>query len=103
MALPVSAAERLVTGGAVRGTEQMDGSEIFYAIPYAAPPPDADFAKWPPLQTYWANFAHTGDPNGHALPQWQAFGPSANYIDFTPQGPKAGTDLRAAICRLRSP
>ncbi len=67
------------------------------------PPPHADFAKWPPLQAYWANFAHTGDPNGHALPQWQAYGARANYIDFTPQGPKAGTDLRDAICRLQNP
>jgi para-nitrobenzyl esterase len=26
------------------------------------------------LQKYWSNFARTGNPNGHGLPDWQAFG-----------------------------
>jgi len=76
-------------------------SELKYVFDDA--PPNADFAKWPPLQAYWANFAHTGDPNGHALPHWPVFGSGANYIDFTLEGPKRGTDLRGPICRLRNP
>jgi para-nitrobenzyl esterase len=35
---PALATERLVTGGVLRGIERPDGSEVFYAIPYAAPP-----------------------------------------------------------------
>jgi len=74
-------------------------SELKYV--FDETPPGADFATWPPLQAYWANFARTGNPNGHALPQWQAYGARANYIDFTLQGPRTGTDLRGPICRLR--
>jgi para-nitrobenzyl esterase len=37
-ALPAGATERVVTGGTIEGKELPDGSTIFYAVPYAAPP-----------------------------------------------------------------
>jgi para-nitrobenzyl esterase len=63
-------------------------------------PKGATFGAWPPLQAYWTNFAKTGNPNGPGLPQWPNLGKQANYIDFTPEGPKLGKDLRGPICRL---
>jgi para-nitrobenzyl esterase len=65
-------------------------------------PPGADGASWPPLQEYWANFARSGNPNGHGLALWPSYGKSASYIDFTPQGSVRGTDLRGPICQLLS-
>jgi para-nitrobenzyl esterase len=63
-------------------------------------PAGATAAAWPPLQAYWTNFAKTGDPNARGLPNWPSFGKEAHYIDFAPDGPKLGKDLRGPICRL---
>jgi para-nitrobenzyl esterase len=71
---------------------------VFDALPMGA-----TFASWPPLQTYWTNFARSGNPNGRGLPLWRGFGKNAAYMDFTPQGPKAGKDLRGEICGLLAP
>jgi para-nitrobenzyl esterase len=42
------AADRLVTGGIVRGTDLPDGSQLFLGIPYAAPP--VGDLRWKPPQ-----------------------------------------------------
>jgi para-nitrobenzyl esterase len=73
-------------------------SELKYV--FNALPPIPDFTLWPPVQTYWANFARTGDPNGPGVPAWPDRGKEANYIDFTPEGPKPRQDLRGDLCRL---
>lgn len=74
---------------------------------FDAAPADATFATWPPVQAYWTNFAKTGNPNGfdalrggERLPNWPSLGTAAHYIDFTPEGPTFGKDLRGPICRL---
>jgi para-nitrobenzyl esterase len=67
---------------------------------FDAPPPRATLGTWPPVQRYWTNFAKTGNPNGAGLPNWPDMGRQANYIEFTPQGPRVGKHLRGAICRL---
>jgi len=68
---------------------------VFLRTPMGATP-----ASWPPLARYWTNFAKTGDPNGEGLPVWPAYGKDQHYIDFTAEGVKAGTGLRAPFCRL---
>jgi para-nitrobenzyl esterase len=32
------------------------------------------------MNTYWANFAKTGNPNGKGLPEWSAFDAQKNEL-----------------------
>ena len=53
------------------------------------------------MQSYWTNFAKTGDPNGSGLPRWTAFDAKRKaYLTFTAGGPAAGEGLRAEQCDL---
>lgn len=44
----------------------------------AVAPKDQEVAKM--MNTYWANFAKTGNPNGAGLPEWPAFNPEKNEV-----------------------
>ena len=52
------------------------------------PPPTAeDQVVSRMAQSYWVNFARTGDPNGAGLPAWPRYDPSKDLIfDFHPDG-----------------
>lgn len=53
------------------------------------------------MQSYWTNFAKTGDPNGESLARWPAFDPSTRpYLDLTDDGPVAKEGLRRQVCDL---
>jgi para-nitrobenzyl esterase len=56
------------------------------------PPPTAeDQAVSRMAQSYWVNFARTGDPNGAGLPAWTRYDPSKDLIfDFHPDGSASG-------------
>ncbi len=62
-----------------------------------APTPD-DYAVSRMGQSYWVNFARTGDPNGTGLPGWPRHDPKKDLIfDFRPDGTAgAGPDPRKA-------
>jgi len=45
---------------------------------------DADRKVAKQMNTYWLNFAKTGDPNGAGLPRWSAYGgTNDNVLEFT--------------------
>jgi len=53
------------------------------------------------IQTYWTNFAKTGNPNGGSLPEWPVMGGSQQYIQFTQEGQvRTAAGLRAAQCSV---
>jgi para-nitrobenzyl esterase len=54
------------------------------------------------MQTYWTNFAKTGNPNGAGLPNWPRFDPKErDYLEFADGGSiVANTGLRRKICDL---
>lgn len=54
------------------------------------------------VETYWTNFAKTGNPNGAGVPEWPRFdGKNRNYLEFMANGEvKAMKDERVAFCDL---
>jgi para-nitrobenzyl esterase len=53
----------------------------------------ADEATAKAANTYWANFAKTGNPNGTGLEKWPAYKATTNMLlDFTNEGPKPVAD-----------
>ncbi|HJZ77941.1 MAG TPA: carboxylesterase family protein, partial [Vicinamibacterales bacterium] len=66
---------------------------------------DADRAISEAIQTYWANFATSGNPNlptrSSSLPEWPTFTASTlRYMEFTDSGPIARAGLRRPYCDL---
>ena len=45
-----------------------------------------DFKLADLIETYWTNFATTGNPNSASLPVWPEFNASQNFIRFTQEG-----------------
>ncbi|HSS95698.1 MAG TPA: carboxylesterase family protein [Terriglobales bacterium] len=53
------------------------------------------------VESYWTNFARTGDPNGGSLPKWPEFSDTESFVSITQDGQvEAKTKLRAPQCDL---
>jgi para-nitrobenzyl esterase len=46
----------------------------------------ADYKLAELIESYWSNFAKSGNPNGGSLPNWPEFDDSQSYIVFTQDG-----------------
>jgi len=51
-------------------------------------------------QTYWTNFAKTGNPNGASMPAWPKYDSGREYLDLGSDGPVARKGLRDTACEL---
>ena len=52
-------------------------------------PKDTEVAKM--MNTYWANFAKTGNPNGEGLPEWPVYNiQNEEILDIQPDGKLVG-------------
>ena len=61
-----------------------------------------DFKLADLIETYWTNFAKTGNPNSPSIPNWPRFDSSQTFIRFTQEGsvsPRAG-GLRRPQCDM---
>jgi len=62
----------------------------------AHPWSEADSTMAETVNTYWANFAKFGNPNGNGLVQWPDYSPDASLIDFSNSGPIVVHDFNKA-------
>ncbi len=75
------------------------GSELRYvfgikALPDAAARKQADI-----IQSYWTNFAKTGNPNGPGLPNWAQYNTTTKpTLEFAQDGPVERQKLREVVC-----
>jgi para-nitrobenzyl esterase len=80
----------------VFGEAQLPGSRRMGAI---FGPTDASISEL--MQTYWTNFAKTGDPNGQGVPAWPQVEPnSPELVRFTSDGPVLAKNQRLPLSRL---
>jgi para-nitrobenzyl esterase len=94
--VPVSMQQRMRFGAS-------HASEIAYVFdnlraPEGGTVPQKDKEVATMMNTYWANFAKSGNPNGKGLPNWPIYDPKKNEVfEFKLDGSAAaGTDQRKA-------
>lgn len=62
---------------------------------------DIDYKLADLIESYWTNFAKTGNPNGPKLPNWPSLSEAQSFISFTQSGKVvAGVGLRRTQCDL---
>jgi para-nitrobenzyl esterase len=53
------------------------------------------------IETYWTNFAKTGNPNGPGLPEWPKYDAARKpYMDFTNDGAVLKAAMQDAACQV---
>ncbi|MBC2666105.1 carboxylesterase family protein [Novosphingobium flavum] len=74
-------------------------SELRYVFGFTDLEDDAARKQSDIIQTYWTNFAKTGNPNGPGVPQWGSFEPAKKAsIELAQDGPIARSAIREQAC-----
>jgi para-nitrobenzyl esterase len=88
---------RAISGQESQGA--VHGAELPYVFGFIPKNAETDYKLADLMETYWTNFAKTGNPNSNGLPDWPEFGSSQAFIQFTQDGRVANASkLRAAQC-----
>jgi para-nitrobenzyl esterase len=88
----------LASGGATHGAEVPYVFGTLDAVTPTEPWTSEDYQTSTQMQTYWTNFAKTGNPNGSSLPTWPQAG-SGQYLEFTASaGPQSASNLQPLQC-----
>jgi len=62
---------------------------------------DTDYKVSDMVESYFTNFARTGNPNGEGLPKWPEFGSDGTFVQITQDGRIAtASDLRGPACKV---
>ncbi|MEE4193301.1 MAG: carboxylesterase family protein [Halieaceae bacterium] len=74
-------------------------AEIPFVFGNKVPSHPEDLAVRELVQSYWVNFARTGNPNGEGLPRWPSYSDDAHYLELNSR-PRAAEDLSWLQLRL---
>jgi para-nitrobenzyl esterase len=86
---------------ATRGATHSSELRYVFGVFPTGPVADSERKISNDIETYWTNFAKTGDPNSPGLPAWPKYDAKARrYLEFTDGGPVAKENLRGAFCQL---
>src|ERR1700690_619509 len=88
-----------IPGQEARGA--VHGAELPYVLGYFSKFADTDIQLSDLMESYWTNFARTGNPNSAGLPEWPEFGVERKYIRFQQDGKVVPlASLRDAPCAV---
>lgn len=89
--------------GAARGAVHSGELRYIFGVFPAGAVSDSERKISSDMETYWTNFAKTGNPNATGLPAWPKYDPrTRRYLEFTDNGPVEKENLRGPFCQLWS-
>jgi para-nitrobenzyl esterase len=90
-------------GNVATGTPHSGDLQYVFGVRGVKETTDPDPTLSGQVQTYWTNFAKTGDPNGGGVPAWPKYDfAKRGYLELTNAGPLVKSDLRGPFCELFS-
>ncbi|WP_321471659.1 carboxylesterase/lipase family protein [uncultured Paludibaculum sp.] len=88
-------------GSVEKGSPHSGELQYVFGVPGVQETQDPDPAQVSRLQTYWTNFAKTGNPNDAGVPPWPKYDAEKRaYLELSNEGPLVKHDLRAPVCGL---